>query len=277
MKRGLSEFDLAAIAGGDGNALVADVDGVGEDDLMGVPEAPKAAANRHKARRVGKGFKCCRACGQNKPEQEFAVNQVVDVWCKKALDNISRMARNQGADAEEFFKESRADPAKCKKMLESYGKAYKAWSSGKTSKINWSIIQYKERLKAESGTTLSGNSQMMWEKQAVKFWMSVDGGALSEDEADAKWKALAGRVGEEDQLGPTKKPLRIARWPGSESLSSRTSHRRRPTRAPSRSTPRGSLQPPTGWRSGRGGYGCSASNRCLLGAGYGESRRWPSF
>ena len=52
MKRGLSEFDLAAAAGGEG-ALVADVDvdNVDVDDPMGVPEPPKAAASRHKARR----------------------------------------------------------------------------------------------------------------------------------------------------------------------------------------------------------------------------------
>ena len=50
---------------------------------------------------------------------------------------------------------------------------------------------------------------MMWEKQAIHFWMSVDGNSLSEDDAEAKWKAMAAKVGEEgviyDQLGPKKK------------------------------------------------------------------------
>ena len=215
MKRGLSEFDLG-ISKAQLDGLIADVDHEDDDMGLGFQESPTmpASQGRHKSRRVGKGFRCCRACGQTKPEGEFALNQVVDTWCKKALDNIGRMARAQGPDALEFFKDAKADPAKCKKMLDSYGKAYKNWTAGKTSKLVWSIVQYKERAKAESGVMLSGNSQLMWERQAIKFWMSVDGGALSETEAEAKWSALAARVGEPDVIydknGPTRKPLRVA-------------------------------------------------------------------
>ena len=50
--------------------------------------------------------------------------------------------------------------------------------------------------------------------QAISFWQSVDGGALTAEEAEAKWKTMASQVGEEgvvsDQLGPPKKPLRLA-------------------------------------------------------------------
>ena len=82
--------------------------------------------------------------------------------------------------------------------------------------IQWNIVTYMEAVLAETGLTYSGNSRMMWEKQALSFWQSVDGGCMSEEDAEAKWESLAGRLDDEDVVhdmkGPAKKPLRIAVW-----------------------------------------------------------------
>ncbi|CAE7037690.1 unnamed protein product [Symbiodinium sp. CCMP2456] len=214
MKRGLSEFELDVDAEGDGGEEANQLD---EDGVL-VPAPPKPAKGdrqaRHKSRKTGKGMRLCRACGCTKPEGEFAVNQNMDMSCKKALDNISRMAKQQGPHAMQFVAEAKADPTKLRKMLDSYGKAHKMWTSGKTPKIQWSVVTYMETVLTETGVQYSGNSKMMWEKQAVLFWMSIEGGCMSEEDAEAKWKSLAGRLDDEDVVhdmkGPAKKPLRLA-------------------------------------------------------------------
>ena len=171
-------------------------------------------SGRHKPQ-LGKKFKICRACGGKKPEADFAVNQNIDFDCKRGLDNIYRQAKAQGPEALKWFAETRADPVRCKKMLESYKVACKQWCAGnKVGKVKWSFTQYKESIEASSGVRLSENQQMMWERQAVLFWQSVDGGASTEEEAQDKWNRMAARVGDPDVIydekGPKRKPLRIA-------------------------------------------------------------------
>ncbi|CAE7040338.1 unnamed protein product [Symbiodinium sp. CCMP2592] len=188
-----------------------------EDDTSKKPKpAPKKSSqpSRHKAGN-SKGTRVCAACGQKKPESEFALNQRVDMSCKRFLDNIYKQAKAQGPQALEWFAETKADPAKCKKMIESYGAAYKTWcSTGKQGKVKWSLVQYKETLEAETGVQLSENQQLMWERQAVLFSQSIAGGAYTEEEAQAKWDSLSAKVKEgtviSDLKGPAKKPLRIA-------------------------------------------------------------------
>ncbi|CAE7445809.1 CCB1, partial [Symbiodinium necroappetens] len=187
---------------------------IAEDGAPDPKKKAKPTTARHKAGN-SKGTRVCAACGQKKPESEFALNQKVDMTCKRFLDNIYKQAKAQGPAALEWFAETKADPAKCRKMVESYSTAYKAWcSSGKAGKVKWSFVQYKETVEAESGVRLSENQQLMWERQAVLFFQSIDGGAFTEEEAQAKWDALSAQVKEgtviSDLKGPAKKPLQIA-------------------------------------------------------------------
>ncbi|OLQ13846.1 hypothetical protein AK812_SmicGene2046 [Symbiodinium microadriaticum] len=187
---------------------------IAEDGAPDPKKKAKPTTARHKAGN-SKGARVCAACGQKTPESEFALNQKVDMTCKRFLDNIYKQAKAQGPAALEWFAETKADPAKCRKMVESYSTAYKAWcSSGKAGKVKWSFVQYKETVEAESGVRLSENQQLMWERQAVLFFQSIDGGAFTEEEAQAKWDALSAQVKEgtviSDLKGPAKKPLRIA-------------------------------------------------------------------
>ena len=178
-------------------------------------KAQAKAASRHKASANSKSFRVYYACQVRKPESELALNQKVDLECKHFLDSIYKQAKAQGAQALQWFSETRADPTKCKSMVDSYRTAYKNWcAGGKVGKVKWSIIQCKESVEATSGTRLAENQQLMWERQALLFWQSVDGGANSEEESQQKWNALAARVGEPgviyDKKGPERKPLRLA-------------------------------------------------------------------
>ena len=109
--------------------------------------------------------------------------------CKKYLYSIAKQSRAQGPEAVAWYQQTRNDPVKCRKMIESYKAAYKTWvANGKEGKLKWSVVQYRESLSAESGTRASENQQMMWEKQAIKCWQSADGGCYTEEEAEQKWK-----------------------------------------------------------------------------------------
>ena len=191
-----------------------------EDDHDPPPPPPKSGSGRFKGRhKTGskdtKNLRLCKACQQKKPEADFAVNQAVDMECKKYLYSIAKQSRAQGPEAVAWYQQTRNDPVKCRKMIESYKAAYKTWvANGKQGKLKWSVVQYRESLSAESGTRTSENQQMMWEKQAIKFWQSVDGGCYTEEEAEQKWKTMEAlsKTGEvlSDKKGPEKKPLRLA-------------------------------------------------------------------
>ena len=70
-----------------------------------------------------------------------------------------------------------------------------------------------ESVENATGKDFQDEGQMMWARQAIKFWQSADGGALTEEEAELKWKTetadLNNRDIMADNLGPAKKPLRI--------------------------------------------------------------------
>ena len=91
------------------------------------PQPKKASqAGRHKAGN-SKATRMCAACGQKRPASEFALNQKVDMSCKRFLDNIYKQAKAQGPQALEWLAETKADPAKCRQMIESYGGYSALW------------------------------------------------------------------------------------------------------------------------------------------------------
>ena len=60
------------------------------------------------------------------------------------MDNISKLAQKAGETALKKFKEHRADPAKCKKMVLAYDKAYKLWEAGgrKRSGVSFCVVTH---------------------------------------------------------------------------------------------------------------------------------------
>ncbi len=174
------------------------------------------AGGSRASKRVGKGYKVCEGCQQVKPETSFSMNQRFDEDCKKYLDNIHKQARSAGDQALQKLAEIRSTPKKLKVMLESYSKAYNTWvEKGKPGKGNgFCLVTYIEEAEATTGVEYVGEKVMMWERQAIMFWQSVDGGAISEEDAANRWQTMAAAKNDEkipwDMLGPVKKPLRMA-------------------------------------------------------------------
>ena len=58
----------------------------------GQPDGPKSKAGRQ----AGKGRRYCRGCGSFKPCAEFPLGHSLCAKDKRAVDNLSRMAKRQG-------------------------------------------------------------------------------------------------------------------------------------------------------------------------------------
>ena len=76
-------------------------------------------------------------------------------------------------------------------MLDDY-RATELEAQAKGNKhVKWNAIAYEERAYAKTATQRLSKGKLMWEKEAIEYWMSTKGGALSDVEAEAKWKDMA--------------------------------------------------------------------------------------
>ena len=172
-----------------------------------VPPVPKAKG-RAKAR-TKKGFKHCTACDTTHAEAAFSENQTVCMEAKKKLDCIFKAAKRQGAG--EWFAEARKDEKRTRAMVKHYIDLQK---NADPKKRKFDVLQYKETSETEQGVEFRGKGRMMWERQAIEFWKSVDGGLMSEEDAQARWDGMASHLQEWDithDFGSPyqKKPLRM--------------------------------------------------------------------
>ena len=71
-------------------------------------------------------------------------------------------------------------------------------------------MTYMEEVEASTRKDYEGECQMMWEKQAIEFWMKIKGGQHTEEEGNIMWLLLEKECEVRDNLGPAKKPLRLS-------------------------------------------------------------------
>ena len=173
-----------------------------------VKPAKTAGGARHTSR-PEKGKKDCRACGRRLELAHFQINQLNCTDCKKALDVISKKAREQ--NKKEWLAQQKSCPKKLKKMLLNYFAAVNAAKSLGNRRTTWSIASYMKSLECESVSRTTERGVMMWKQQALAYWESLAGGSLSSELAEAKWAELVATIDEHihDQKGPTKAPLRF--------------------------------------------------------------------
>ena len=90
----------------------------------------------------------------------------------------------------------RGDPKRCKRMSETYRKAHAAWEGGSKPNggIAFSLVIFMEETEASTAIEYVGEKQFMWERQALTFWQSVDGGCLTEEEAQSRWSSMVANI-----------------------------------------------------------------------------------
>ena len=89
------------------------------------------------------------------------------------------------------------DMQRCKHMLASYdSKVQEARGAGSKRPV-WCLLKYVEEVDANSAMVFRDHGIMMWKRQAIKFWESIDGGELTEEEANQKWRDMASNYEEQ--------------------------------------------------------------------------------
>ncbi|CAK9012540.1 unnamed protein product [Durusdinium trenchii] len=152
---------------------------------------PKAKA-KTKARNVNRTIvKKCKGCRKKLQVGEAAPNWPGCWPCKRALDNVSKLASRQGKKQQQFVKEARADDEKCYNLIQSYlancPEAGEGQNSCGRKRGTWCLLKYVERVTAASGLVRDKVGEMMWEKLYLEHAQTTRGGKLREEEAQMKW------------------------------------------------------------------------------------------
>ena len=122
-------------------------------------------------------------------------------WCdldKRALDRLRFMCKQKSPELKEWFAGVMKNPAQTVEMLNNYwtscgGRAKFEKAGASPLNPKWSIVEFKESLRSESGVHHLRRGMMMWEKQFVEWCQTAEGGKYSEEEAQGKWSELLKR------------------------------------------------------------------------------------
>ena len=162
-----------------------------------------------RARKVRKGFKYCRGHGIAHPLAEFSAtsgNNCIPV--KKIMDSVWKQASAQGEL--EWYKLMRLSDRKMKQVVEYFNLQETSKRGGKT----FLVCSFREFHKAEQAVDFVEKGKMMWEREAIEFWMSTAGGNLDLDSAQLRWDDMSAHWKErripQDMRGPNpKKPMQL--------------------------------------------------------------------
>ena len=119
------------------------------------------------------------------------------------------------------FLETKQSPTKLKALLLSYFAALEESKKLGRSKATFNLVEYIETVSAESSTRAIDKGRMMWEDQAIGYWMSSDGGGFSKKMAQDKWEEMKEAMKNDstvisDQQGPVHSRLRLRVHTGDE-------------------------------------------------------------
>lgn len=166
---------------------------------------PKTKPKKEETRR-------CRLCRRQKCVADWPVNCPNCRDCKQALDNLARSALKQ--DQMDWWKETRADETKLRKVVERYQQDCPKQVLAKTRK-QFNLTKYIEVHEAASGIVSDNVGVMMHRSRFLSFAQTHEHpkGKLSQNEAETKWEEMANeaKLGQRirDQNGPESEPLRL--------------------------------------------------------------------
>ena len=166
-----------------------------EEENMKAEESGRGPLSK-KAR--GKCARICKGCKSKVAPEDCAPNFPGCWQCKRALDNISRLAHKQGKEAIEFVKKQRDDPDLCYNMVQSYldlcPESCEGGGPKNKKRGTWSLIKYQERVVAASGFLKDEVGEMMGKRLYSEFAMTVRGGRKSEEQIASTWAEWESRA-----------------------------------------------------------------------------------
>ena len=173
----------------------------------------KRRCGRHKASssKGGKvsGKKYCRGCGCSLPADQFALNQNLHFECKKARDNVWKLAKRQNSLG--WFQQVEQDEERFAQLLTRYKQQSSAGDSGGKSKGKFSLAAVKESWQASTQVLTDDVGEMMCEEEYFDFARTIKGGKHSSTQAKLKWDSMVSDKKNQvwDLKGPAEAPLRF--------------------------------------------------------------------
>ncbi|CAK9074303.1 Putative WD repeat-containing protein C25H1.08c [Durusdinium trenchii] len=165
-----------------------EAEGTDKQALQAKPQPKKRAKH---------GVQSCKGCKKKISAEQQATNFPGCVPCKRALDNITKLASRQGEQAVKFVREQREDPDKCFAMVQSYFEVCPECEPGAAKnkkRGSWSIVKYQERIVAASGFVKDKVGEMMGKKLYLEFAQTIRGGRKTDDQAAAQWAEWESRL-----------------------------------------------------------------------------------
>jgi hypothetical protein len=109
--------------------------------------------------RCGGGTKWCRGCARKVDLTLFAVNQDLDVECKKIYDRLWQTARRQGQL--DWLKSVRNDDDRLKHLIA----RFKETTKGNAKKNPFKLAEYKEKFCSKTAIMQDSQGEMMEEEE----------------------------------------------------------------------------------------------------------------
>ena len=162
-----------------------------------------------RARKVRKGFKYCRGHGIAHPLGEFSATSGNNcIVVKKVMDCVFKQAKAQGEL--EWYNNMRLSDRKMRQTVDYFTTQVTSGKGCKTFKV----VCFREFHKAEQAIDFVETGKMMWEREAIEYWMSTPGGNLDCDSAQLRWDDMVAHWKERripcDNRGPNpKKPMQL--------------------------------------------------------------------
>ncbi len=126
--------------------------------------SPSKRQTSRELKRPGSGYgaKLCAGCGQSFPLSEFPANSKFCWDDKRALDNISNLAKKQGSEAVTFVSDVRGNERQVRQLLKSYHTAVGTQYGKKRNKTGtWNLVQAMQTLKSDDAWDVIEEGEMM--------------------------------------------------------------------------------------------------------------------
>ena len=141
----------------------------------------------------------CRGCHKKVQGDEIALNFPGCWSCKRAVDNVYKLACKQGDEARKFVSEARVDEEACYALVQNYmAKCPETTVCTGRRRGPWNLLQYIETVKASSGLLKDQVGEFMSKAVYLEFAPTARGGQKSASEAEAQWAEWMLKVQNQD-------------------------------------------------------------------------------
>ena len=132
----------------------------------------------------------CRGCRKKVQGDEIALTFPGCWGCKRALDNLYKLACKQGEEARKFVSEARVCEEACFDLVQNYmAKCPENAVCAGRRRGTWNLLQYIETVKASSGLLKDQVGEFMSKAVYMEFAPTARGGQKSASEAEAQLDA----------------------------------------------------------------------------------------